>query len=252
MTDPGQNGEKLVHQYIKNRSQRTKDRAIQVFLPLVKHIVGRLNIDASGSLRREDLYQFGIIGLLDALERFDPEYGVTFKTFAYRRIHGEIIDAIRKEGGLSRDQVKRYNEIIATMDKMRSRYYREPTVGEICEEMEISREDYYKALQSSNLNFTLSLDDTLYEDGTDRLTRIDVLPDEEQVPPDKQLELESLQDEIKRLLQKLPERQRLILALYYYEELTLADIGVVLDLSESRVSQLLNQTLAQVRSKLVH
>ncbi len=252
MTEPGQNGEKLVQQYIKNRSQRTKDRAIQVFLPLVKHIVGRLNIDESGSLRREDLYQYGIIGLLDALERFDPEYGVTFKTFAYRRIHGEVIDAIRKEGGLSRDQVRRYNEIIATMDRLRSRYYREPSVGEVCEEMEISREEYYKALHSSNVNFTLSLDDTLYEDGSDRLSRIDVLADEDQVPPDKQLELDSMQNELKGILKKLPERQRLILALYYYEELTLADIGTVLDLSESRVSQLLNQTLAQVRSKMVH
>lgn len=251
MTDPEQIGEKLVLQYIKDRSQRTKERAIQLFLPLVKHIVGRLNIDESGSLRREDLYQYGIIGLLDALDRFDPEYGVTFKTFAYRRIYGEVIDAIRKEGGMSRDQVKRYNEIISTMDRLRSRYYREPTIEEICEELDISREDYFKALQS-NLNFTLSLDDILYEDGDDRLSRIDVLPDEAQIPPDKQLELESLQNELKGILLKLPERQRLILALYYYEELTLADIGTVLGLSESRVSQILNQTLAQVRSKMMH
>jgi len=243
-------GETLVKEYVSTRDQQVKEQAIQAYLPLVKHIIGRINIPDNGILKREDIYQYGIVGLLDALERFEPEFGVSFKTFAYKRIYGEIIDAIRKGGALSRKQVKDINRILRTTEKLRVSLGREPTPTEICKENGISEDEYYQIQQSVNPNFTLSLDEAISNDGGNLLYRKDTLVDETQIPPDLALEKQGIKDELKNIIRNLPERQRLILALYYYEELTLFDIGQVLEISESRVSQIMNQTLAYLRKKL--
>ena len=121
---------------------------------------------------------------------------------------------------------------------------------EVCEEMGISEDEYYRIQQSANLNFTLSLYDKVYDDGENSLTREDTIADESQTPPDVMLEKQGIKDILKGLIKELPERQRLILALYYYEELTLFDIGQVLGISESRVSQILNQVLVDLRGKM--
>ncbi len=243
-------GEALIKKYVATRNQQVKEQAIQAYLPLVKHIIGRINTPENGILKREDIYQYGIVGLLDALERFEPEFGVSFKTFAYKRIYGEVIDAIRKEGVLNRKQVKDINRILRTTEKLRVSLEREPAPTEICKEIGISEDEYYQIQQSANLNFTLSLDDSISNDGDNLSYRKDTIVDETQIPPDLALEKQGIKDELKNIIRNLPERQRLILALYYYEELTLFDISQVLEISESRVSQIMNQTLAYLRKKL--
>jgi len=245
-------GDVLVNNYIRTGHARDKEKAVKAYLNLVKHIVGRLNIPEHLDLRREDVYQYGIIGLLNALDRFKPSFGVSFKTFAYRRIQGEIIDAVRKQGGLSREQVRVQKLISEASEKLRRHLDRDPTLDEICEEAGIELKEYYLVQQMNNLNFTISLDGHGGDDGEERLSPKETIVDENQIPPDKELEISCLQDDLKKVLMDLPERERLILVLYYYEELTLADIGQVLDLSESRVSQLMNQTLAFIRTKMNH
>ncbi|MCK5519956.1 MAG: FliA/WhiG family RNA polymerase sigma factor [Candidatus Marinimicrobia bacterium] len=243
-------GDSLVNTYIHTQHPRDKELAVKAYLNLVKHIVGRLNIPEHLDLRREDVYQYGVVGLLNALDRFKPSVGVTFKTFAYRRIQGEIIDAVRKQGGLSRDQIRMQKLIIEATEVLRGDLNRDPTLDEICEEAGITLQDYYMLQQLNNLNFTISLDKSSHDDGDEHLTPKDTIVDESQIPPDKQIDLNGVKDDLKHILTKLPERERLILVLYYYEELTLFDIGQVLDISESRVSQLMNKTLAWVRSQL--
>jgi len=243
-------GENLVLEFIANRSQSNKDQAVRSFLPLVKHIADRIYLPENAALLKDDLLQFGIVGLLDALERFSPDYGAKFKTYAYRRIYGEIVDAIRREGILSKDQLNLINKISKATDRLRSELGREPETSEICREVNISEAKYSRAYQSLNMNYLLSLDDKMATNEVDQLTRKDTIVDEEQVPPDTAMEREELKAELKEYIKELPERKRIILALYYYEDLTLLDIGLVLNISESRVSQILNQTLVEIREEL--
>lgn len=245
-----QKGEEVVREFIATRSAVARDRAVQMYLPLVKYIVGRLNIFENGTLKKDDFYQFGIIGLLHALDRYNPDYGVTFKTFAYKRIKGEIIDALRKLGKLNKNQIKRHKEIVRVEEELRTELGREPTREEICEKLEIPFDQYDQIKVLMEFNYTSSLDDGIALNSEGGLLQKEVIADPEQVPPHVALDQKLLKEEIKESIQQLPERERLILALYFYEELTLNDIGLVLDLSESRVSQILSKTLLQLKSVL--
>jgi RNA polymerase sigma factor for flagellar operon FliA len=242
--------EEIVRTYTATPNPETKEKAIKANLPLVKHIVGRLNIPEQGVLRKEDLYQYGIIGLIDALDRYKEEYGVKFKTFAYRRIFGEIMDAVRKLGILNREQMKCVNKILNAIDDLRNQFGREPTVHEVCQYADITPEEYYTAEQLNNLSFTLSLNDRVYENTDGTVLRQDLIADENQDSPEQLFERQELKNQLKALIKRLPEKQRLVLALYYYEELTLMDIGQVLGLSESRVSQILKQTIIDIRRQI--
>ncbi len=243
-------GETMVQNYIRNGSEASKHQAVQSYLPLVKHIVGRLQLPEHGPLRREDLIQFGIIGLLDALERFQPHNGATFKTYAYRRIYGEIIDAVRREGNLTRSQIAVAGRVGRTVDRLRAELGSEPTPVEICAEADVTEDEYERMRRSLTANFTLSLDEQVALSEEDVITLKDVIADAEQILPDAAIEKKEMQRRLKRIIKHLPERKRLILALYYYEELTFADIGQVLGISESRVCQIHNHTLAEIRAEL--
>lgn len=243
-------GERLVRQYKLTGNQTDKEAAVREYLPLVKHIVGRLNLPENGLMKREDLYQFGILGLLDALERYQPDFGASFKTFAYRRIYGEIIDAVRRVGILNREQTREVQLIAKTFDDLRHRLQREPTIEEVCQTAGLTLDKYFEIEQTNHLNFTISLDERVDGDDESSLTRKELISDEESLSPEQQLDKENLKNALKVIIEKLPERERLLLALYYYEELTLADIGQVLGLSESRVSQLLKACLVTIRKEL--
>ncbi len=243
-------GELLVKKYKETHGQQLKDAAVREYLPLVKHIVGRLNIPENSIMKREDLYQYGILGLLDALERYQPTFGVSFKTFAYKRIYGEIVDAVRRIGPLNRDQIREIQLIANAYEELRKRLLREPTIEEVCQETGIELEHYFEIEQANHLNFTISLDDFVEEDDGLSLTRKETIRDDQQKTPDEKFDESSLKKTLKFLIERLPERERLVLALYYYEELSLADIGKVLGLSESRVSQILKATLVTIRKQL--
>ncbi len=243
-------GEALVREYCLTKNELIKDQAVRAFLPLVRHIVGRIKVSSYLSLQKEDLYQFGVVGLLYALQRFDPENGTAFKTYAYRRIHGEVIDALRRAGVLSRDQMQKLTKVNAAKEKLSMVFDREPTLYEIQDETGIKRDDISKVLNVSQLNLTISLDESYSNDEGEVINRMDTMIDKDQPSPEKELDEDGIRDELKNHIQELPERERLILALYYYENLTLADIGTVLELSEGRVSQILSQVHLELRQKL--
>ncbi len=243
-------GEHLVREYTVSRDATIRDEAIQAFLPLVKYIAGRINIDQFGTLVREDLYQYGVVGLLTALDRYQTDKGASFKTFAYRRIHGEIIDAIRREGTVSKDAYSVRKKVTRVTDELRQQMGRDPALSEVASVMKVSLEELNRMLSKGTAAEHLSLNDTVGNDDSDSMLRLDVIRDDEQLSPDEEFEKGALKEELVNLIKHLPERQRLILALYYYEELTLADIGMILGLSESRISQILSQTLAEMRGQL--
>ena len=198
-TSQYQNAELLVQKYIETKDPKAKENAIKSYLPLVKYIVGRINLPKENVLKREDLNQYGIVGLLDSIERYNPEVGVTFKTFAYKRIHGEIVDAIRKSGVLSRSQVSKITNLLNSTEVLKNKIGRNPLLSELCEYMDISLAELHKIQGSMSMSFTLSLDEKIGKDN---------------------------------------------------EELTLNDIGQVLNISESRVSQIMNKTLMTLQRKL--
>lgn len=244
-----QDAEQLVQQYIETKNPKVKEQAVKKYLPLVKYIVGRINLPKENVLKREDLNQYGIVGLLDSIDRYNPEVGVTFKTFAYKRIHGEIVDAIRKSGVLSRSQVGKISKVLEATEVLKNKIGRNPLDSEICEYLQINIAEYHKIQNSMTLSFTLSLDEKIGKDSEETFTRKDLIPtDDEQ--PDQELQSNSLKEELKYYIKELPERERIVLALYYYEELTLSDIGQVLGISESRVSQIMNKTLMDLQKKL--
>ncbi|MCF7886280.1 MAG: FliA/WhiG family RNA polymerase sigma factor [Candidatus Marinimicrobia bacterium] len=243
--------DKLVEKYQKTKDQSIKEEIIKQYLGLVKYIIGRIKVPNNILLKRQDLQQFGIIGLMDAIERYDTSRKASFKTFAYKRIYGEILDSFRRYGAFSRRQSENINKVRNGTEQLRKALGREPTIQEICDQLEISQKEYHKIVQLTNLGYTLSLDDKINSDDDGKsLTRKDLIADDKENTPDLLLQKESVKKELKKHIKSLPERERVILALYYYEELTLGDIGQVIGVSESRISQILSATLKKLRKKL--
>ena len=244
-------GEALVREYCTTGNELIKDQAVRAFLPLVKHIVGRINVGSAYIiLQKDDLYQYGVVGLLYALGRFDPENGTAFKTYAYRRIHGEIIDALRRTGVLSRDQMQKLSRINSAKEKLAMQLDREPNLLEIQKETGLTPKEITKVLSLAQTSLPVSLDESFSTAEGEVMTRMEIMEDKNQISPDQELDEKGIRNELKGYIQEFSERERLILALYYYENLTLADIGTVLNLSEGRVSQILSQVHSELRKKL--
>jgi len=243
------NGEELVKDFVRSGNPTLKDQIVRVYSPLIKHIVGRFNLKHSSTLSEDDLFQYGILGLLKALERFDPEQGVPFKAFVYKRIQGEVIDAMRREGLIGRDMYEKIKKLEKCVKDLGSQLGREPGVYEICREMAITESEYYDLLNTSQMVYTTSLDTKITDEEGSAVYRVDMIQDDSQLSPEDLMTQKNLKTRLKAIINKLPERERLILALYFYEELILADIARIMNLSEARISQILNKTLLDIRTK---
>jgi len=243
-------GEFLVREYVKTKNPGYREKIVLVFSPLVKYIIGRINFSSSSVLDKDDLYQCGIIGLLKALEKYSLESKTKFSTFAYKRIYGEVIDCLRKEGLIGKDKFAKIRMVESVTSELTSKLGMEPATEEICREMDISEEEYYSLLNVSQLNYMISLNSPLINEDGESLYLIDTLKDESQISQEDEMNKKTLKELLKKYIPQLTEKQKLILALYFYEELTLNDIGQVLDLTESRVSQILNTTLVELKSKV--
>jgi RNA polymerase sigma factor for flagellar operon FliA len=243
-------GEDLVRSYAETGNPALKEKIVSVYAPLIKYVVGRINVTYSVTLDRDDLYQYGILGLLKALDRYEPERGVPFKAYAYKRINGEVIDALRKEGLIGRDKYEKVKQLENTIKTLTGSLGREPSADEVCDKLNISETEYYSTLNASQITYMTSLNTRISDGDGDFIYRIDQVVDESQNAPDELLIRKNLKDHLKNLIARLPEKPKLILALYFYEELTLADIGKVVGLTEARISQILNKTLLELKIKL--
>ena len=219
----------------------------QQYLPLVKSIVDRLDVKIPVYWDKEDLIGYGILGLMEALERFQSDKGAQFATFASKRIRGAIIDALRRDTPLSRNCWQKIQTITEAMERISSVTGKEASIEEIVREVDMDREEIEEALQSFRLMASISVEQSL---GFEDLTVRDTL----KAPEDTSPEQIYLQEERTRLLgqaiEKLEERQRLVLMLYYYEEMNLKEISATLDVSISRVSQLKTMAMASLRRHL--
>lgn len=244
-------GEDLLREYLATGNPAKRDQAVKEFLPLVYYVVNRVTLPVTDAITREDLEQSAIYGLLEAIDRFDGSRQVKFKTFAYKRIYGAVIDAIRQVRLVSRTKLERLLKLQEIAERLAQQLHRDATPSEICEAANISDTEYSALLVAGQLSYaTFSLDDPLSGESSGASRQIDLLEDMDSEDPENVYMIDNLKSRLVLMLKELPERERLILALYYYENLTLVEIGQILNISESRVSQIMSKSLDQLRVKL--
>jgi RNA polymerase sigma factor FliA len=220
-------------------------------LPLVKYIAGRLAIGLPRSVEMDDLINAGVVGLIDAHHNFDTEKGVKFETYASLRIRGAILDELRGMDWVPRSTRARSREIERAIAKLEGALGRTPTETELAAGLGVELVDYYQMIDDVSSASLLSLDEVSYGEDDDRpVPLIDTLRAHGQPSALTDLERDEMRDLLADSLGELTEQERLVVALYYYEELTLKEIGQVLELSESRVSQLHTKAVLSLRAKL--
>ncbi|HSV32206.1 MAG TPA: FliA/WhiG family RNA polymerase sigma factor [Atribacteraceae bacterium] len=234
--------------FLSTGDLRKRERLIEHYLYLVKIAIGRLLYTLPSYIDREDLESYGIIGLLQALERFRPERGLKFETYALSRIRGAVIDYLRSLDPMTRGQRKTFKKVMETWQKLQKEKGRDPTLEEVSGDMNITVEEVSWVIERYKSSILFSLEQENNEDG--RLLGDD-LPDETpRFNPQEILENRELMEFLGQAIDDLPERDRLCVALYYYEGLTLKEIGSILEVGESRVSQILSRSLLKLRSKM--
>jgi RNA polymerase sigma factor for flagellar operon FliA len=235
----------LVEQYLDDPTPSNREAVVMAALPLVRSIIGKISVPDHLLAAHEDLESVGIVGLLEALDNYDPEQA-QFATHAYRRIRGNIIDYLRSIDVLSREKRKKMGAVQEALSSLRQMLGEEPSDEDVADYMGMAVEEYHDLLRDAQCRFSLSLSRPSEDDDH---TMLDVLPSDDGTEGFERFEKASTQKHLEDLIQTLPERQQTILGLYYTEDLTLQEIGEVLDLSAARISQLLGKIQITLQSK---
>ncbi len=235
--------------FVATKQAEPREALILHYMPLVRFVVSRLGIPPTSMLEAEDLVSYGTIGLMNAIDRYDPERGVRFEAFATSRIRGAVIDQLRALNWLPRSAVSRVKQVETTLATLEQRLGRYPQEDEAVKELGVTVERYRHMLVEAGLSM-LSLDAPLSMFGQDDelLTLRDLLEDSTTPGPSEMTEQKETFTLLKDSLEHLPEREQLLLSLYYVEELTMKEISRVMDVSESRVCQLHAQALLRLRT----
>ncbi len=229
-----------------------RERLILENVGLVRYIVGRVAIRLPDSVEREDLESAGIVGLIKAADRFEPRRGVKFATYASSVIRGEVMELLRARDWAPRSLRRRYRELEQVVARLQRQLGRQPREEEICRAMGVSVEEYRQLLATAASLAVASLEELMEGDETSE-TEEEHLPGEPQSwgeDPAEIVDRSALQSLLARAVDQLPERDRVVIGLYYQDELTLREIGEVLDVTESRVCQIHTQAIARLRASI--
>jgi len=243
----------LWKEYKANGSKIAKDKLLIEYAYLVKYIAGRIAVNLPSSVDKNDLVSSGILGLIKSVETFEPDRGFKFETYAGHKIRGAILDELRALDWVPRSVRQKYRELQRTFAKLENDLGRAPYDDEICAELKITEKEYDDMLSEVTPTTILSLEESMPNRDADskEIKLIDTIEDPGSENPLKQLTFQELKDILKDTIAALPEKERLVVALYHYEELTLKEIGVVLDITESRVSQIHSKAILKLRSRLL-
>ncbi|HEY9723539.1 MAG TPA: FliA/WhiG family RNA polymerase sigma factor [Oscillatoriaceae cyanobacterium] len=239
----------LWQKYAKKPDPATREKLIMEYLPLVKYVVGRMAVTLPPTVDSGDLMGYGVMGLITAIERFSPERGFKFETFAISRIRGAIIDELRSQDWLPRSVRQKAKEMEATVRQVEHQLGRTATDQELAGAFGVKVEDLPRSL-SEIVAPVLSLDElvNLGDDGQ-KVSWLDTLPDD-RLGPAAEFDQGEMVEILGQAIDALPERERLLITLYYHEGLTLKEIGQVLSVTESRVCQLHSQAVGRLRTKI--
>ncbi|MCP4296123.1 MAG: FliA/WhiG family RNA polymerase sigma factor [Proteobacteria bacterium] len=234
--------------YIK-QAKPDKETVVLEYAPMVKHIANRLAARLPANFLREDLIQAGMMGLLEAVDKYDPKRGNLFKTYAELRVRGSMLDDLRKKDWIPRSVRDNGNKLEKAYIKLREKSIDYPTDQELAQELELKPKELPSFLDKSRPIPVLSLDShgTLGKE-EDPLDIMETLSDPDQKDPVAEILGGEAQDLLVEALDRLPEKEKLVLSLYFNEELNLKEIGAVLEVSESRASQLRTKAIAMLRS----
>ncbi|MDR3324290.1 MAG: RNA polymerase sigma factor FliA [Zoogloeaceae bacterium] len=227
--------------------QLDREQLVQQYLPLVRRIAHYLIARLPANVQLEDLVQNGMMGLLDALSRYEEGLGAQFETYASQRIRGAMLDGLRENDWLPRHLRREMRRVEAALQRLEQQHGRAPSETELAENLDMPLPQYQKLLQEARGHQLLYLEDFSHEEGDDFLERHLGRSEED---PSVLLENKDLRQNLTRAISTLPEREQLMMALYYDEELNLREIGAIMGVTESRVCQLHNQAISRIRSRL--
>ena len=231
--------------------QKIRDRLILTYAPLVKYVAGRLGSGLPAHVEEGDLISYGLLGLISAIERYDPDRDIKFETYAIVRIKGAIIDELRALDWVPRSVRSRAREIERAIAELESKLGRAPTDDEIAGKIGISEDELEESLADISRSSIAALDELWSVSGEgDQVSLLDTIEDTDAPSPAEALDETDVRETLADAIARLPEREKLVITLYYYEELTLREIGEVLGVTESRVSQLHTKAVLRLRSRL--
>jgi RNA polymerase sigma factor for flagellar operon FliA len=242
----------LWRRYKSDADPRARERLVVAYSPLVKYVAGRTAAGLPPHVEEADLVSYGLVGLISAIERFDPSREIKFETYAITRIKGAIIDELRSIDWVPRSVRARAREIERANAKLEHRLQRTPTDEEMAAELNLTLPEFHDSLLTISHSSVAALDElwTVSDSSGDQVSLMDTIEDPNAPDPSRALDVGDLKDRIADSIASLPEREKLVIALYYYENLTLREIGEVLGVTESRISQLHTKAVLRLRGHM--
>jgi RNA polymerase sigma factor FliA len=237
----------LWKQYGETKDPAIREKLILEYSHLIKFIAGRLNIYFGSNVEYDDLVGFGVFGLIDAIDKFDLKKGVKFETYASLRIRGSIIDSIREMDWVPRSLRQKNKELEKVYYEVENELGHSASDKEVADKMGISIDEFYKLLNDVNVTSMVSLEEFLeqnYEIGVDMPSM------SKEDRPENYIEIVELKGILADAIDKLPEKEKIVISMYYFEELTLKEISAIMKVSESRISQLHTKAVLRMRGKL--
>jgi len=244
--------ERMIAEYRESGDHKLKEKILLANIPLIAYISERLAVSLPHSVELDDLKSLGILGLIDAIENYKPEKQVRFTSYAALRIKGSIIDGLRSLDWVPRSVRKKARNLEKMLHQLEGELGRPVTDKEMAAKLGVELSEYQAMLEEVSPISFISLNDTVYEDGDQAIRLGDVIEDTDSFGPYSDLERKEVKQILVGGINSLPEREKLVLALYYYEELTLKEIGEVMQISESRVCQIHTEAMLRLRGKLRH
>jgi RNA polymerase sigma factor FliA len=236
--------------YTQSRTPEMRERLLLQYIPLVRRVASRMLGSLPRCVRLDDLISAGVVGLLSSLDNFDPTLGIKFETFAMNRIRGAMVDSLRELDWVPRSVRQKARQLERSIEELTQRLGRAPDDYEIADQLQVSLEDYHQMLDEVNVTVLLSLDDTFPTQHGEGTALSEMATDPNASNSHERLEEAELRELLVQNLKNLPEQEKLALALYYYEELTLKEIGEILKLTESRVSQIHSKAILKLRASV--
>jgi RNA polymerase sigma factor FliA len=238
--------------YVVTRCPEIKDKLILEYLPIVKYVASRMLLTLPSSVEYDDLVSAGVLGLIGSLERYDINQGVKFETFVLPRIKGAILDELRTLDWAPRSLRSKARKLDRAMTELEKELGRNATDEEVAERLEMDYDQFYYLQNEINSAALLSLDGTFQDDMENKNCMYDVIKNNLVENPLSNIEQREFKKVLMDVIDHLPEQEKLVIALYYYEELTLREIGKVMSITESRVSQIHTKAIADLKYKLAN
>jgi RNA polymerase sigma factor for flagellar operon FliA len=243
--------DELWSEFTHHRSQPLRDRLVLHYAPMVKYVAGRVGTGLPQHVDAADLVQAGIFGLIEAIDRFEPERGWKFETYAMQRVRGAILDDLRAQDWVPRSVRSKARAVQAALGRLESTLHRSPTDAEVAAEADLSPAELQSLYKELSMTSVIALEDLMGGDSdSGGLSAADVLADAHAPDPVAVLESEEARALLAAAVAGLPERDRTVVTLYYFENLTLAEIGGVLGVTESRICQLHTRAVLRLRTRI--